>query len=677
MAGAFKKYYLMNAFPTQGMHENTNGIYSIGVLTSSGISNFYRLETTSLYPRVEYLIDTSQPVYADVPSVYMKVNGFIQEYILCGGKDSIQECPTVYTSRDGVKLFLFVVYFDFQYDMESYTINPDYFPYLVRDITDTFDEYVTRWMVRNFNSASSGAAFFISTINFIEPDASGNFDLTEQMLVDIMANTLNGKMSTVPTATAGNFAAFDTTGSVVDSLLNASSFATAAQGDTANQAYALVNALSDAVAQMNTDLSDAIQNEVNRALLAESNIVTQITNLRAFNIGFTSPVFSAVTNVEEALLNLMDIKANKIVGVGNAYQYDFTPISMGTGYTAGDTITFVELPGITLFVDAVDGSGTITAPRLSGNIGSTNYNGTLTPVGGTGTGVSLSVASYIARNVLSLNSFGSGYVVGDTMTVDTSSPVITVTVTGVDSLGGITSYTFSPSFTNTVQNIDNADLIGGTGTGAAIRVTSFQASNSQDLIDVQNYLLSLIAKNAADIAALQGIGGPIQATDLGATPTQQSITQYAMYAIFDDATGTQGTFTWNATTPSASTYIATSTGVTHTASEIFNGTWVRNMNADPSQSHHIWTLVNTAHTTPPVFQWIDVGTVGTNIATETVSGVVNSSSATGQVGVNPITGVMTVNGLSPLAITPFFTAGSYVDAMTIYGSNPTSLIFFT
>ena len=133
--------------------------------------------------------------------------------------------------------------------------------------------------------------------------------------------------------------------------------------------------------------------------------------------------------------------------------------------------------------------------------------------------------------------------------------------------------------------------------------------------------------------ALEGRGGPLPARDFESeTPSQAALTQYACAAIW----GEGGVFTWNAGSPAASTYAAG--GVTHTAVEIFNATWVRNTY---NGINHRIVLVNTPDTQPSVFAWEDVGYDTVGIATGTLAGLVKSG---GDVEIDPVTGLMSVKG---------------------------------
>jgi hypothetical protein len=136
-----------------------------------------------------------------------------------------------------------------------------------------------------------------------------------------------------------------------------------------------------------------------------------------------------------------------------------------------------------------------------------------------------------------------------------------------------------------------------------------------------------IAEISQDVSALKGVGGAIPHADLGISPSQESLTKYACEAIW----GSGGAWTWNSANPSASTYAVG--GLTHSAVEIFNGTWLRN-DAD----NHRQVLNNTPDSVPPVFDWADVGIDTVGIATDVAVGIVRAG---GVVSVNPVTGIMT------------------------------------
>jgi hypothetical protein len=107
----------------------------------------------------------------------------------------------------------------------------------------------------------------------------------------------------------------------------------------------------------------------------------------------------------------------------------------------------------------------------------------------------------------------------------------------------------------------------------------------------------------------------LTAYDFGSeTVTMESFLQYAMPNIW----GSDGTFTYNATTPSASTYTIGDT--THTAVEIFNATWVNNLN-----DNHAWQLTNTPDTSPAVFILTDIGQNLVSMATNELAGIVKGS----------------------------------------------------
>lgn len=149
-----------------------------------------------------------------------------------------------------------------------------------------------------------------------------------------------------------------------------------------------------------------------------------------------------------------------------------------------------------------------------------------------------------------------------------------------------------------------------------------------------------ILKNTQDITALKGAGGALTAYNFNtATPTQETLTKYAVDQIWPDNTN----LAWNASNPAASTF-TDANGVARTAAEIFNSTWVNNTYDD-----HRWQLTNTQNTTPKVFEWADVGRDIVAVATATTAGIVRVGSGS-QMVVNPTTGDISLNGAKAAAI---------------------------
>jgi hypothetical protein len=114
----------------------------------------------------------------------------------------------------------------------------------------------------------------------------------------------------------------------------------------------------------------------------------------------------------------------------------------------------------------------------------------------------------------------------------------------------------------------------------------------------KTYVDNIVTLLQNAINSIAGEGQALDAADLGATPSQSDLTLYAFSEVF----GEGGTFTWNSTTPGQSTYVIND--VTHPADEIFNGTWVKNKNAN---NPVVWKLANTPNTIPIVFEWINIG----------------------------------------------------------------------
>lgn len=149
-----------------------------------------------------------------------------------------------------------------------------------------------------------------------------------------------------------------------------------------------------------------------------------------------------------------------------------------------------------------------------------------------------------------------------------------------------------------------------------------------------NTLQGQIDYNSKDIEALQGAGGALAAYNFNtATPTQETLTKYAIDQIWVGNTN----WAWNAANPAASTFTSAD-GVSRTAAEIFNSTWVNNTYDD-----HRWQLTNTQNTEPKVFEWVDVGRDIVSVATATTAGIVRVGDGS-QMVVNASTGDISLDG---------------------------------
>ncbi|MDR2426202.1 MAG: hypothetical protein LBD46_03360 [Endomicrobium sp.] len=94
-------------------------------------------------------------------------------------------------------------------------------------------------------------------------------------------------------------------------------------------------------------------------------------------------------------------------------------------------------------------------------------------------------------------------------------------------------------------------------------------------------------------------GGSLTAKNFdSAQPTQEELTLYACQDIF----GAGGTWTLDVNDISQSTYVIN--GVTHTASEVWNKTWVTNL-----FNSGMWQLVDTPNTPTPIYSWQFIGFV--------------------------------------------------------------------
>ena len=186
-----------------------------------------------------------------------------------------------------------------------------------------------------------------------------------------------------------------------------------------------------------------------------------------------------------------------------------------------------------------------------------------------------------------------------------------------DVLHGVTE---RPGVTRKATATQFAEFMAGSAEVAAVVAEAV----SEASVALQNLIGNESETRAIADAGLQaqidlghGRGGALTAHDFGAAaPTQAQLIEYACADIW----GEGGEFTFNAINPAESTYLLgePDNGITHTASEIFNNTWVRNMY---NGENHKWVLTNTPDTDPAVYVWTDVGQDVVMGATDTYAGV--------------------------------------------------------
>lgn len=201
---------------------------------------------------------------------------------------------------------------------------------------------------------------------------------------------------------------------------------------------------------------------------------------------------------------------------------------------------------------------------------------------------------------------------------------------------GTQFYKFLSVYTRHLNNGQNIDVptVGGTLT---LNEVNFQTPITDTNKGATMAELTPVIR---DIEALQGAGGALNASNFNtATPTQETLTKYAVDQIWPGNTN----WAWNAANPAASTFTSAD-GVSRTAAEIFNSTWVNNTYDD-----HRWQLTNTQNTTPKVFEWADVGRDIVAVATATTAGIVRVGDGS-QMVVNASTGDISLDRTKAAAI---------------------------
>lgn len=166
-------------------------------------------------------------------------------------------------------------------------------------------------------------------------------------------------------------------------------------------------------------------------------------------------------------------------------------------------------------------------------------------------------------------------------------------------------------FNNPITSLDIENYAQNTNT----KIAQLNHREEEQDLEISN-IKDENAKQGNNIRELQsrvkGIGGYLNAYDFGKpNPSQDELTDYALSQIPDI-----------------------------TKSQIFNQTKVKNLN-----DSNIWVLTNTPDSTPPVFEWANVGTEYINIANNNgVQGIVTGSYEELE-GFIDINGHITINGL--------------------------------
>ncbi|MDR3000558.1 MAG: hypothetical protein LBU89_04760 [Fibromonadaceae bacterium] len=136
--------------------------------------------------------------------------------------------------------------------------------------------------------------------------------------------------------------------------------------------------------------------------------------------------------------------------------------------------------------------------------------------------------------------------------------------------------------------------------------------------------------------AHRGQGGALTHYNFGKASNQISLQEFLGYAM-PNIWGLGGTFTYNSSNPSQSTYVLNEH--TYEASDIFNATWVRN-----DFDNYTLQLINTPDTAPPIFAIENIGQISVSHATNSLAGIVMGNDVDLGVVVDH-TGKMSVKGL--------------------------------
>lgn len=224
--------------------------------------------------------------------------------------------------------------------------------------------------------------------------------------------------------------------------------------------------------------------------LLTNNILYYWGSIDITDVGVVTGIISNGTMDFNEIYSTSNVSVNGVSSTGgtgsgaifnitskNVYKVSNTTISsVGQGYSINDVLTVpnastIVVTGITLAGTIVDETYTLdNTPR------DYNFAGTLDGTGGTGTGAQFTVSSssetLYTPSSITLNSAGSGYAVNDTINLVN---IGTVTVTTVDSNGGITAISSTISSVEQTTDMAGSAVSGqtsGSGTNATFTVTS-------------------------------------------------------------------------------------------------------------------------------------------------------------------------------------------------------------
>ncbi len=208
----------------------------------------------------------------------------------------------------------------------------------------------------------------------------------------------------------------------------------------------------------------------------------KVTQVVGANVSLDGAITSRILGSTESYTGLTG--ATNGAGVGavltvsrNGSTYSATATTPGSGYVAGNTITILgaNLEGTTptnnatltvataspRFTVATFDDGTLV--RSIGYITTTGLATTVSPSGGTGLTVNITINEFGEIQTVAVNNAGSGYSVGDTVTI----------VSGV-TRGLVQGFNIGPNFTsgNGYTSATNVATTGGTGTGLTVNTTA-------------------------------------------------------------------------------------------------------------------------------------------------------------------------------------------------------------
>jgi hypothetical protein len=205
----------------------------------------------------------------------------------------------------------------------------------------------------------------------------------------------------------------------------------------------------------------------------------------------------------------------------------------GSGYTTTNNVAVSGGSGTGLTVDIVaDPVGGVKQVNI-GNAGSGYSNSQVSPTGGSGTGLVVSIGTSGGSIIsISINNRGSGYTVGNTLTIPGGSGTATITVTGSVTNAEVTNVTINNPGSGYVSG-ETVTIPGGTGSNFQIGNVTADATIQIGTVNTGGVILSVNTSGTTISSPTKNFISAITISDLttASVPSGTSLSYSAIATI--------------------------------------------------------------------------------------------------------------------------------------------------